>query len=76
MAHYEIDNDKPLPGKRGKNPKYPFAQLEVGQSFTARAEPPSRLRTASLYWHRKLGWKFTVRKLEGGLTGATVWRTE
>lgn len=69
-----IDNSVPIPLSRLAG-RYPFGQLEVGQSFfttdfDVRSVGP---RTVKL---RAQGRKFTARTVtEGGETGVRVWRT-
>ena len=72
MNIIEIRNDIPLPARARKDraPKYPVAELNVGQSFWV------KLTKASLYAHalkvaKTTGRKFVVRE-EG--EGARVWR--
>lgn len=51
--------------------KYPYEDMEVGDSFYVEGGTLNKL----CYQNRKagiaLGWKFTVRKVEGGVR---VWR--
>ena len=75
MSIIEIRNDIPLPARARKDrapkgPKYPVAELNVGQSFWV------KLTKASLYAHalkvaKATGRKFVVR--EDG-EGARIWR--
>ena len=72
MNIIEIRNDIPLPTRARKDiaPKYPVAELNVGQSFWV------KLTKASLYAHalkvaKTTGRKFVVRE-EG--EGARIWR--
>ena len=75
MNIIEIRNDIPLPARARKDrapkdPKYPVAELNVGQSFWV------KLTKASLYAHalkvaKTTGRKFVVRE-EG--EGARIWR--
>lgn len=70
----EIEKGIPLSDPRalankGRS-KYPWAQMEVGDSFHARVSSNS-LRTTAAHFARKTGWKFVVRK-DG--EGARAWR--
>ena len=72
MPFIEIRNDIPLPvrARKDRTPKYPIAELNVGQSFWV------KLTKASLYAHalkvaKATGRKFVVR--EDG-EGARIWR--
>lgn len=67
---WNIDS-RPITETRGK-PKYPFRQLEVGQSFWA---PIRQLNVTA--WHHATGYRFTARKeTVDGITGTRVWRIE
>ena len=81
----KIDKDIPIPDKcpndgRGRKVKYPFRQMEVGDSFLYE-EPFSQAAQAKLHScayafkknnPEKKNWKFTVRKVEGDKI--RVWR--
>lgn len=71
-----IDKNVPMPESRGSS-RYPYADMEVGDSFfiatrgvdelgTAR-----RLRGSSFTYGKKVGKKFSVRKMGEGFR---VWR--
>lgn len=69
----EIEKGVPVPteeGKRAKRSKYPFAMMEVGDSFEVVNAPKSFLVTVHVNGKR-LGYKFTTRKTENG---RRVWR--
>lgn len=52
--------------------KYPFADMEVGDSFLVTSEKLIRVvHSRASQVGRKRGWKFIVRKVEGG---SRVWR--
>lgn len=68
-----IESNIPLPTRAGKPraPKYPIADLQVGQSFYV------GISRAALYTHalkvaKATGRKFVVR--EEGEEGARIWR--
>jgi hypothetical protein len=74
-----IDKGIPVPTMRIRPSKYPWADMDVGDSFLveataeemkARSASISRGATAAA---KQLGRKFTVRKVDGGVR---VWRTE
>jgi hypothetical protein len=78
----EIENSIPIPATKrpgaGRRGTYPFAALEVGQSFFVPNQPGKtnrRLRTAigglAQYITKKTGYRFTSRTVEGGIR---VWR--
>ena len=67
----KIDNDVPAPPHVGRRSKYPFRQLEPGQSiFVPLANPPVS------YWRMMTNYKLVKRKVtENGIAGARIWRT-
>lgn len=52
--------------------KYPFAQMEVGQSFFAE-QSSSPSSAASAFCKKNAGYKFVTRREKDGFR---VWRTE
>lgn len=66
---YEIEKDKPMPKKRMGGTKYPFTEMEVGDSFDAPVKEGKSielLRASILNSARRRtiqGWKFTTRCL-------------
>ena len=67
----EIEKGIPLPPIRRRGPGYPFKSLSVGESFVVPDAPASRISANMSYWARKLGTKYTIRKIEEGYR---VWR--
>ena len=69
---YKIDKNIPLPKRIAK---YPFADMDVGDSFFAKDKSCGTLYAASIKFRRdnKLDWKFTIQP-EG--TGARIWRVK
>ena len=76
---FKIDKDVPIPKKRGgpgAQPKYPWHQMEVGDSFFA-AAPLKAVLNAAGNWAHRHGVKFSGRAVtEDGVKGARVWRIE
>ena len=73
----KIDKGIPIPApNNGPKPRYPFAQMSVGDSFFAAKSRNTIL--ASAWRHTKIhGGKFTMRAtVEDGVTGCRVWRIE
>lgn len=79
---YEIEKDIPTPvgSGRGREQKYPLAQLNPGESFYVPANGDHRERVVSrignsVASHRKKNAhkKFTCRSVEGGVR---CWRLE
>ena len=63
-------------GGRAGQSKYPFAQMEVGQSFLAGAVKAGTIRSAIGAWmkaHKDEGFKFAVRETDAGVR---VWRVK
>lgn len=74
-TRYAIDKDVPLPDQKGKGPwaKYPFRQMEIGDSVFIPDAYGSTVRSAAHAAGRRLGRKFCVRS-KFGEPGARVWR--
>jgi hypothetical protein len=73
---FKIEKDIPLSESRsGPRPKYPFASMEVGDSFFIPGDRSSRSVSGSVSHWRKSHPKqqFATRKVENGLR---VWRIE
>ena len=69
---YEIENNVEIPEpKRYRNSKYPFDQMEIGQSFKVEGKNPSS--AVSQQNKRNPEKRFIVRR-EG--CGFRVWRVE
>jgi hypothetical protein len=66
----EIDDDVPAPPCKGRPSKYPFRDLQPGQSiFVPLANPPIS------YWRMMTDYKLVKRKVtEKGIKGARIWR--
>ena len=78
---YGIEKKVPLP-PTAKKSQYPFADMEVGDSFWAHDKTSDQLSNATSHWRDKNGWKFSVRAEEGEhpetgekVMGARCWRT-
>jgi hypothetical protein len=69
VSTVRIDRNVPLPvGRNFRRTKYPFASMEVGDSFVFPASAnESSARSQSNVAGRKSGRKFSVRKTEAGL---------
>lgn len=71
---YELEDDVPLPPKAAQE-RYPWSQMEVGQSFMVESDDPKkameRVRGAASNRARKHGETFALRTVEGGVR---VWR--
>jgi len=73
---FKIEKGIAIPERKGGTVKYPFEQMEVGDSFfvpeSAEVRRSNFSNSASSYGKRT-GKKFTVRKVEGGWR---CWRVE
>ena len=80
-VHFEIEDDVPLTGGakgrgRAGQSKYPFEQMQTGQSFNAGDVKAGTIRSAIgafMKAHKGEGFKFSVRETDAGVR---VWRTE
>ena len=69
----KIEKGIPAPEYTTPRQKYPFTQMDVGDSFFAPV-PAVKLNNASAR-HKHLGKKFTIRAVtENGVAGARCWR--
>ena len=82
MSEFKIEKGIPLAPKRrpSKSTKYPWAEMEVGDSFFVPAEAnvtrralSDRVQRSAAYAKKTLGRKFKLRSDE---TGVRIWRTE
>ena len=77
---YKVEKDVPIPENvsRGSKSKYPWDEMEVGDSFFV-ADADKRKKksiSATISQHRKLNknfGRFVTRSIDGGLR---VWRVE
>ena len=74
MTDFRIDTGIPVPRARGGHGlKYPFGQMQVGQSWLASPDTGGNaLRVRAHQCGREYGMKFVVRKTKEGFR---VWRT-
>lgn len=68
-----IDKEVPLPHHKSV---YPFAYMEVGDSFFTK-KPRSAVAGSAYYWQHKLKTRYATRDvMESGVEGVRVWRTK
>lgn len=70
-----IDKDIPLPPKKGgfgQPRKYPWNEMEIGDSFVLMAKNMPCASAGASTTGKRLGFRFTVRRENGG--GFRVWR--
>ena len=73
---FEIEDDHPIPATwqhSGRKEKYPWSQLEVGQSFFVKDGEVRKIGGAACHAGRRNGKKFVVRVVDGGVR---AWRVE
>ena len=78
---YKIESGIPIPKQKRYREAtseylkdgYPFTSMKVGDSFAGPAEEIEKQHARSAHWGKKLGMKFTRRKI-----GETIriWRTQ
>lgn len=62
MSEFQIEKGVPVQAKRiGKKPRFPFAEMEVGDSFTVPITARGSVSASALYWTRKTGYMFVCR---------------
>lgn len=66
-----IENDVPMPAKVLIG--WPHESMAVGQSFFVANRTMVNVSNANQRFRKKIGWKFTARKVDGGIR---VWRIE
>lgn len=73
----KIEKNVPIPDamRFGKPRKYPFAEMDVGDSFFAPNVGISAMAGSITYASKRHGKKFATRFLtENGVKGVRVWR--
>ncbi len=70
---YAIENDAELPAARNGRSRYPFAEMEPGQSFVVPAEENKGVRSAAHSFGKRHEQKFTCRRQADG--SVRIWRT-
>jgi len=68
-----IDKDVPIPEQSDRRTKYPFADMQVGDSFAVPEKQGRGAFTAAVNWSRRHNnAKFTYRRLSDGTY--RIWR--
>lgn len=84
MSDFTLEKNVPIPAalRAGRKSKYPWASMEVGDSFFVPGGKESTMSSARLVAQRRHeGCKFEVREVQeldedgGAVTGLRVWRT-
>lgn len=70
MKKFKIENNMPMPPlSHGRRAVYPFAQLEIGQSFDCDTD---KVVQAAYKYGKRNGKRFYTAKIDRN--GKTVWR--
>lgn len=72
-SNSEFKIERNIPIHRHRHTKFPFAEMEIGDSFLLPDATSTNAATPAYKWAKANGWKFTARKLEKGVR---VWRIE
>jgi hypothetical protein len=73
---FEIEDEHAIPAARqhsGRREKYPWSQLDVGQSFFVKDARLRSMTSTASHAGRRNGKKFIARAADGGVR---VWRYE
>lgn len=76
---YKVESGIPMPSRKAHNAKFPFKEMQVGDSFLVpfdgEDEGTVRSRIASNCTHqkRRIGRQYATRKVDGGIR---VWRVK
>lgn len=82
---YEIEKGVEMPAavnSGGRKAKYPWAKMEIGDSFFVPANGCSmrnvqdRFASAAAQWAKRHGSKFATRQVKEPEPGVRVWRVE
>jgi len=74
MSEFKIEKGVPVPLKKGRNrsSKYPFKDMEIGDSFHVVGMKRGALGSRAVFYRKEHpGWDFTVRTVDGG---TRIWR--
>ncbi len=69
----KIDKSVPIPQGRSSHSKYPWRELQVGDSFFVKDKEASDLSGYFAPLRRKYGLRFVSRTVDGGVR---IWRVE
>jgi len=72
MQNFKVEKDIPIPEIKERASKYPFAQMEVGDSFLVKDKRIKQNVESMMYYHsKKWNKRFTLRTVSEGVR---VWR--
>lgn len=71
-----IEDNIPMPEGRTRESKYPWREMDVGQSFFVPAGKLKVMQTTCVKKGKDLGVKFIARSWDGpeGVQGVRIWR--
>lgn len=69
---YTLEKDVSIPSQRNGRARYPFADMEIGDSFVAPAEENKGVRSAAHSYSKRHGKTFTCHRQVDGTV--RVWR--
>lgn len=76
MSEYKIERKIPIPRRSNSvnehSVKYPFRDMEIGDSIFFAKKGAAKAQNAAAAWGRKNNRTFTSRTVEGGVR---IWRT-
>lgn len=78
MSSLTIEKNVPLPPKAGKQTKYGWEKMEVGDSlfFDANKHDLESIKGTAYCWGKNNGAKFTTRLNREAPYGVRIWRIE
>lgn len=70
-AYPSVVRNVPIPPKRGGNRKYPWGDMQIGDSFLAKKAKLGTISSVAYRAAKRLGFKFSCRTENNGVR---VWR--
>jgi hypothetical protein len=76
MIGIKIERGVPIP-KQTRDSKYPFAYMDIGDSFFVPGAKAASLQNAAKHHSKRTGHAYSSRTVtENGVDGARIWRIE
>jgi hypothetical protein len=77
MKNFEVEHGVPMPSAGVRPAIYPFAKMEIGDSFFIPKKTSADISSSGVYWAKKLGHKYSARSvIENGIPGTRIWRVK
>ena len=73
-AQYKIEHGITMPEPRGRYPKYPLAEMQVGDSFAISEGDVAKLRVAVSHFGTRKGRKYSIRCIDPVKHEYRCWR--